>query len=338
MSKRKAPAGTFWKRGTLWGRIRLKGRKPFVRPLDTDDTKLAAQRFDKIKAEFIGRVKHGEARYSLEEAIKRWHTGLSDRVSEKTARRYLCSLEQISPYLNGTFIDQINGALIADIVNGRRAAGVTVSTIKRDLVALSSVMGFCIDEGWLEANPVLPRLGRLKERRVPIMLPELADVATVITKAGATMKGIIAAALATGCRQDELAKAKVVHFSDNHRQLTVIGKRNKMRTIDLSDAAYAIIRAAARAATGSALFPSEDGGHHKSIQTSFYRLVKNLGDKITRFRFHDLRHRFAVDYLKNKVGSIYELQQHLGHTSVKTTEMYLDYLSAPEKHAVQFGR
>ena len=89
MSKRKAPSGTFWKRGTLWGRIRIKGRPAFIRPLNTDDPKLAAQRFEKIKAEFTGRVKHGEARYSLDEAIQRWESRLTDRVSHKTADRYL---------------------------------------------------------------------------------------------------------------------------------------------------------------------------------------------------------------------------------------------------------
>src|SRR3954447_11949849 len=48
------------------------------------------------------------------------------------------------------------------------------------------------------------------------------------------------------------------------------------------------------------------------------------------FRFHDLRHRFAVDYLKNRQGSLYDLQQHLGHGSVKVTEPYLDYLTPEE--------
>ena len=53
------------------------------------------------------------------------------------------------------------------------------------------------------------------------------------------------------------------------------------------------------------------------------------------FRFHDLRHRYAVDYLKAG-GSIYDLQQHLGHSSVKTTEIYLDYLSPAETRAAKF--
>ncbi len=41
-----------------------------------------------------------------------------------------------------------------------------------------------------------------------------------------------------------------------------------------------------------------------------------------RFRCHDLRHKFAIDYLKNG-GDIYKLKQILGHSSVKATEMYL---------------
>ncbi|HVY57716.1 MAG TPA: site-specific integrase [Xanthobacteraceae bacterium] len=55
-----------------------------------------------------------------------------------------------------------------------------------------------------------------------------------------------------------------------------------------------------------------------------------------RFRFHNLRHRHAVDWLKSG-RSIYELQHRLGHTSVKTTEIYLDHLTPEEKRQVTLG-
>jgi integrase/recombinase XerD len=57
-----------------------------------------------------------------------------------------------------------------------------------------------------------------------------------------------------------------------------------------------------------------------------------------RFRFHDLRHLFAVDTLRNRRASLYELQQILGHTSVKTTEIYLDHLTPEEKQAAMHGK
>jgi integrase/recombinase XerD len=65
---------------------------------------------------------------------------------------------------------------------------VTEAAIKRDLVALSCVMNFCIDEGHQEANTVLPRLKRIKERRDPIVLPRPEDVAKVIARAPASAR------------------------------------------------------------------------------------------------------------------------------------------------------
>ena len=48
------------------------------------------------------------------------------------------------------------------------------------------------------------------------------------------------------------------------------------------------------------------------------------------FRFHDLRHLHAVTWLKDG-RSIYDLQNRLGHTSIKTTEMYRRYLTPNEE-------
>ncbi|MCR9071398.1 MAG: site-specific integrase, partial [Alphaproteobacteria bacterium] len=45
----------------------------------------------------------------------------------------------------------------------------------------------------------------------------------------------------------------------------------------------------------------------------------------TSFRCHDLRHEFAIRELESG-RDIYDLSRHLGHSSVKTTELYLDYV------------
>ena len=49
------------------------------------------------------------------------------------------------------------------------------------------------------------------------------------------------------------------------------------------------------------------------------------GSDFVRFRIHDLRHAFAVRWLEAG-GNIYRLQKHLGHSSIKTTEGYLDHV------------
>jgi site-specific recombinase XerD len=49
---------------------------------------------------------------------------------------------------------------------------------------------------------------------------------------------------------------------------------------------------------------------------------------------NDLRHRFAIRWLRNG-GDIYHLSLHLGHMSIKTTEVYLGHLRAREQAAAR---
>jgi len=53
-----------------------------------------------------------------------------------------------------------------------------------------------------------------------------------------------------------------------------------------------------------------------------------------RFRFHDLRHLHAVEWLRSG-RSIYTLQHRLGHDSIKATEVYLKYLAPEEQQRVR---
>jgi integrase/recombinase XerD len=84
--------------------------------------------------------------------------------------RYAVSLKQLEPWLLGVYVDAIDKTLISQIVRERRAAGVTIATIRRDLSAVSSVLDYAEDEDWCTGNPALDRLRKLKERRDPIVL------------------------------------------------------------------------------------------------------------------------------------------------------------------------
>jgi integrase/recombinase XerD len=48
------------------------------------------------------------------------------------------------------------------------------------------------------------------------------------------------------------------------------------------------------------------------------------------WRVHDLRHKYAIEWLRANPDKIYTLQKNLGHKSIKTTEIYLDYIGAQE--------
>jgi integrase/recombinase XerD len=69
----------------------------------------------------------------------------------------------------------------------------------------------------------------------PIQLPDHAHIQMVIDRAPKLFAAMIGAALKTGARLDELAQSDRQHFDRERKQLTVVGKRNKLRVIDLVD-------------------------------------------------------------------------------------------------------
>jgi integrase/recombinase XerD len=266
---------------------------------------------------------------------RRGPNGFHIKVAKSTVARYAVSLGQLDPFLAGKFLDEIDGRLIADIIRGRQGADdITNATVKRDLVALSSVMNFAMDQGWTESNPVLPRLKRIKERRDPIVLPRAEDVDKLIARAPGMLAQIIAAARGTGCRQNELIGAKCAQLDLKARTLTIIGKGNKLRVIDLAPFGGVEVFAALPPGIAKApIFRTGEGRRFANVASQIATITRELAARdasFARFRFHDLRHLHAVEWLRSG-RSLYDLQHRLGHASITTTEGYLKYLTPDEQ-------
>jgi len=305
MPKRKAPPGCYWRGRILWGEIQVKGQR--IRwSLKTDDPAIAKARRQAGKERAIADV-HGDARRTFAEVFTAWDAQLERTVGPKTAQRYLISLKQLAKWLDGRDLVEVDGRLVAEIIRERQRKGVTNATIKRDLGALSSIMNFAILQDWIETNPVLPKLALVPERRDPIMLPSDRDIALVIERAPGMVGAMITAALKTGAREDELAKAKRVDIDHARKQMTVVGKRNKIRVIDLVPFEGYEFFAALPAFVGKPfLFWHDKGEPYASFAPTFNKLMnrteawaKANGVEFRRFRFHHLRHRHAVDWLKS---------------------------------------
>jgi integrase/recombinase XerD len=142
---------------TLYGRVRIKGRL-VVWSLHTSDTKVAAERRKAGKDRMIADVHHGDARRDFVEVLDLWAAWITKQVGPKTVQRYACSLDQMRSWLDGKGLRDVDSRAVAEIIRARSAAGMTNATVKRDLVALSSVLNYAIDQGWRDDNPVLPRM------------------------------------------------------------------------------------------------------------------------------------------------------------------------------------
>jgi integrase/recombinase XerD len=342
MSKREAPDGCFWRGETLWARIKIgRGGGQDIRfSLHTSNAKIAAQRRKAHADKLIGAVHHGEIRHSYQEAFTAWSSWIADQVGAKTVTRYAVSLGQLEPWLIELHLDEINGATVKTIVDGRKAKGASIATIRRDLTALSSVLTYAELEEWTDSNAALAWLRRLNETRDPIELPQEATIAAMLARAPGMFAKLIEAARLTGCRLEELTDAKRSQLDHKRRQLTIVGKGKKRRTIDLEPFGGYQALAALPAYVGSAfLFWHGAGEPYRNVSSRFAGLMSEIVAKkksLQPFRFHDLRHLHAVEWLKSG-RSIYDLQIRLGHSSIKTTEIYLDFLTSEEQRIVKYG-
>jgi integrase/recombinase XerD len=128
-------------------------------------------------------------------------------------------------------------------------------------------------------------------------------------------------ALKTGARLDELGTVQRHHFDRARGQLTVVGKRNKLRVIDLEDDGedfgLALFSALPATLETRALFwhrpPKGKRGlgdpaarPYRQISSNFGRIVEAVAVQSQKqdqhfrsFRFHDLRHVHAVNWLKS---------------------------------------
>jgi integrase/recombinase XerD len=348
-TQRKAPKNCFWRGSILWGRTTVAGIE-YRWSLRTSDAAIAKRRVKAEKDRIVAERHFGEQKHKYEDVFVEWSAHISSQVGSETAKRYGVSLKQLEPELLPLFIDEIDKAKVTEIVRRRQIEGVSIATIRRDLTALSSVLAYAEDNDYREGNPALARLRKLKERRDPIVLPETSHIYRVASRATPMIAAMIRTALRTGCRQNELVTAERRNFDHERRQLSVRGKGNKIRTIDLDAETCTLLRSLPAYMGCRYLFWMDDGRPIRWIAGRFRDLVaaeleaarktaqgQGLRDPDFRpFTFHHLRHRHAVDWLKAG-KSIYDLQHRLGHTSITTTEIYLAFLTPDEARAAKLA-
>lgn len=338
--------GLYKRNGIYWARFKVRGHEYRV-SLRTRVERVAERRM-KIERERVEETAYFGAvdPTSWQEAVVSWAQSWPRLgIKPKTGARYTQSIACVRHWLDDKQVHEIDITLLKEITRARGKHGITNATLRRDLTAISSVLGHCCDEGWIEENPAhMIDRSRLKERRDPIVLPRADSVALVFAER-TRFTDMAEFSLETGMRQEEVASLEHDRIDRKRMAATLEAtKGNAVRQVSLSSKAIAIIDRQPRNIKAKWVFWRGDGKRFINVDSGFYALVKRVARKATqegkdfrRFRFHDLRHLFAVTYLREQRGSIYALQQELGHQSIKTTEGYLAHLTADEKLAAKYG-
>lgn len=317
------PSNLFRRGKTWYARYVVAGELQRI-SLRTSDLRKAKERLAGIRAKAENEAFGVQSATTWNDAVVAYSQGVleSGGVKESTSKRYRVSLRQLDPYFNGKPLAKVTVSEIADYVGLRQQAGATNSTIRRDLTTLSRVLSFARSRGAIAINTAdAYDRTMIRERRGAINAPSDADVAGAIAALEAAGEHNVAAVFrllrATGMRAGEALRAKWEHLDGG--QLVIHETKNgRARTIVVPP--DALPPKAGRGRIFS--FVGADSG---ALASLWQWRRRDLPDG-QRFRIHDLRHAYAIAEIR-RGRDIYDLSHHLGHSSVKVTEIYLGYVA-----------
>jgi integrase/recombinase XerD len=144
--------------------------------------------------------------------------------------------------------------------------------------------------------------------------------------------------LDTGLRASEVLGLTKENVDFEVLTLKVLGKGGKHRLVPFSPELRKALWRYSQWVDGRILFGTRN--NRKVSVRNFERDLDRLGKKVgitgVRFSPHTLRHSFACEYLK-RGGNLFYLSRILGHSSIKTTELYLKSLGIEDLGAVHNG-
>lgn len=333
-----------WRGGIAYARLQVNGvdRR---RSLSTSDPAEARRKIKEMQDE-AQRERAGElSEITFFKAAAEWATvGYSVR-SDRTRERYAVSLIQMKDIFGKLRMHEITRRKIGEYVAKRVSGGAKHATVKRDLTALSGLMRYCVARGWRDDNPAREwDRSTIPETREPYERVDERSFNACVEEAPEAWRALILFLRASGFRLNvDALNLKRDSVGWNSGEVTFKTKRNRIRTRKLSPAALEILQNVPRSMDSPYIFWQLRGDREnprlsrgfQDIEKRAMRRAEREGWVYKHFHPHLLRHDFAIDFLKHggpngTPGSIYVLQGLLGHTSIKTTEIYLDYLTDEE--------
>lgn len=199
-----------------------------------------------------------------------------------------------------------------------RERSLSPRTLNRVICSYSSFFRFLVAQGVVDANPVdrveRPKVGKtgvrcLKHRQVTRFLRSIEDPRDRL---------IVRLIYATGVRVSELCAIRVEAIDLDDGVIRVVGKGDKERTVFLDDATADELDEFIAGRVAGPLFVGY-GGRPISTRTVQLLFKRYAPEGVTP---HTIRHSYASE-LYRRSRNLRVVQENLGHTSIKTTEVYL---------------
>lgn len=231
----------------------------------------------------------------------------------------------LNKYFSGDLLNDLNAKDINRYIE-HRIRSASIYQARKDLINICAAFNWGLLQGYIDENPC----DKIKKIKVPQKLPlyytkdEFAKLMETITEED--IKDIVLFAVNTGMRQmelltlmkDQIDLAERIVILNNHHHIT---KGKRVRTIPLNRVAYDIVVKRLQLSNEKNVFTYK--GEVMTQDFLSHKFAGYVDDaKInSKLNFHSLRHTFA-SWLVQKGVSIYEVSKLLGHSEIKTTQIY----------------
>jgi len=224
-----------------------------------------------------------------------------------------------------------------DVYKTERLKTIKAVTVNIELRTLRAFFNTAVRWKLLESNPFNIQLVRVPENKPTfITKQEFQKLLSVIEENW--LKEVIIFAVSTGLRRGELVNLKWESVDLNRKLLYVEStptfrtKAGRMRIIPLNDTALYLLQSRKSKDTSSYVFSlNEKPLFANWITHLFKRYVREANLCNQSIHFHSLRHSFA-SWLAQDGTSVYVIKDLLGHSDVKTTQIY-SHLQPESLHA-----
>lgn len=285
---------------------------------------------------------------SLSQAINRYLQFLQteENKSKLTLANYRQSLDLLTRLLPITSVNDFDKNVIRDYKQAlaefktRQNGEMAVRSRNHHLTVLRAFLRYLVQEEEMDVYPP-DRIKRFKEeqRQVKVLtgeeLKRLLEAPDIEKREGKRDKAILELFFSTGLRLAELRSLSVKDLNFTTREISVRGKRSKIRVVFLSDRAVDALKLYmdSRSDHLAPLFIRNPdratdimppGEQFRLSRISIYNIVKKyalVAGIVTNPSPHTLRHSFATDLLRNG-ADLRSVQELLGHKDLSTTQIY----------------
>ncbi len=259
----------------------------------------------------------------------------------KSFSKFRCLINNLKNHFKGKYLHQIDTLVVRQYLS-KRLEKVKASTVNRDFTMLKSMFNRAIEWGMFSRTNPVNGIKKLSEKNSRCRWLTEEEQDRLLSYCKGHTRVLVIIALKTGMRWSEIVSLKW-HQSPNSNYVDFdrgmifihesLAKSEKSRHIPLSNAVRLALREIPRSHGSDYIFLNpETNKPLGSIKLSFKTALRKA--EIQDFRFHDLRHTFASQLVRNGVD-LYTVQKLLGHSTPAMTQRYTHLHEDHLKEAIE---